>query len=83
MLSRDGVAKLSDSVSKPTFGLVFVKPPTWQMAQALLNRRLPRFTCSGVKITLFPLLSKGTVLVSSSNSNAFAYDILELKKRLL
>eukprot|EP00967_Tisochrysis_lutea_P158950 scaffold327044_cov569-Tisochrysis_lutea.AAC.3 len=28
MLSRGGVAKLKASTSKPTFGFVFVRPPT-------------------------------------------------------
>jgi len=82
MLSRAGVAKLSDSVSKPTFGFVFVKPPTWQIAQALLNKRFTRLTCYGVITTLFPFASRGTVLVSSSNSNALTEEILVLKKRV-
>ena len=70
MLSRAGVAKLKDSVSKPTLGFVFVRPPTWQVPQALLNKRLPRFTCSGVRTTLLPFASRVTVLVSSSSSSA-------------
>jgi hypothetical protein len=47
-----------------------VIPPTWQLPQDALNNLLPRFTCSGVKITVVPEESKGTVLVFSSRSVA-------------
>ena len=69
-------------MSKPTLGFVFVRPPTWHIPHALLNRRFPRFTCSGVNTTLFPLASRETVLVSSSNSKALADPMLLVNKRL-
>jgi hypothetical protein len=81
ILSRGGVAKLRDSVSKPTFGLVLVKPPTWHVPQALLNNRFPRFTCSEVIITLFPFASRVTVRVSSSSSSASTPLMLLAKKK--
>ena len=57
-------------------------PTLYYVPTALLNRRLPRLTCSGVITTLFPLASRGTVLVSSSSSNALTDEMLVLKKRV-
>ena len=54
-----------------TFGFVFVIPPVCQVPHEELNRRLPRFTCSCVKITVFDP-SKATVRVASSRSIAKA-----------
>ena len=71
-MSRRGVAKLKASGSKPTFGFVFVIPPTWQAPHVALNKRLPRFTCSGVKTIVFPDESETTVRVASSKSIADA-----------
>ena len=79
MLSFTGVAKLSDSVSRPTLGFVFVIPPVWQAPQVALNKRLPRFTCSGVKTVVFPALSTSTVRVASSKSIAEAVVTTMLK----
>ena len=64
MLSRRGVAKLKASESKPTFGFVFVIPPTWQAPQVALKRRFPRFTCSGVNIIVLPDESATTVIIT-------------------
>ena len=79
MLSRRGVAKLKASGSKPTFGFVFVIPPTWQAPHVALNKRLPRFTCSGVKTTVLPDPSATTVRVASSKSIADAVVTKKLK----
>jgi hypothetical protein len=72
MLSRAGVAKDKASASNPTFGFVFVIPPVWHVPHDVLNSRFPRFTCSGVKTTVFPVPSSATVRVASSRSIAKA-----------
>jgi hypothetical protein len=59
------------------FGFVFVIPPVWHEPHEALNRRLPRFTCSGVKTTPLPAASNATVRVASSNSIANALKLNE------
>jgi len=53
----------------------------WHEPHDALNKRLPRFTCSVVRITPFPDESSATVRVASSNSIAKALKLKEKVKR--